>query len=273
LCASALLLPFSLRPQDAAALYSAAELALFDHGNQNTLLIPRDAGSTESDATAAAQALIHDGADIIIGPGAARRRAGRVRGGAASAHPGDRLLVGPQPWRANGVYLLSFQPEDEISRLVAFAATRNIHSIALLAPANEYGAAYRAIAGARKAQGRARASPSRKSNSITAPTRTPAPPPDASPPGSLRRRRKPSWSPTMARPLRAIGPALVRGGVDPAHVKLLGTSVWGGGEAQREPTFAGGWFVSTDPRRAHQFRSRLPGRLCARPDPARELGL
>jgi len=65
-----LLLPFSLRPQDAAALYSAAELALFDHGNQNTLLIPRDAGADETSAAAAARALLTDGADIIIGGGA-----------------------------------------------------------------------------------------------------------------------------------------------------------------------------------------------------------
>ncbi len=50
-----LLLPFTLRPQDASALYNAAELALFDHGNQNTLIIPRDAGSTEASANAAAQ--------------------------------------------------------------------------------------------------------------------------------------------------------------------------------------------------------------------------
>ncbi|HNS86666.1 MAG TPA: hypothetical protein PKH09_07165, partial [Parvularculaceae bacterium] len=43
--------------QDAAALYNAAELALFDHGNQNTLIIPRDAGSDEASANAAARAL------------------------------------------------------------------------------------------------------------------------------------------------------------------------------------------------------------------------
>src|SRR5262249_37481724 len=63
-----LLLPFSLRPQDAASLYNAAELALFDHGDENTLLIPRDAGADEASAQAAATALVHDGADIIIGP-------------------------------------------------------------------------------------------------------------------------------------------------------------------------------------------------------------
>src|SRR5262249_53254365 len=63
-----LLLPFSLRPQDAAALYNAAELALFDLGDQNTLLIPRDAGADENSAASAASALANDGADIIIGP-------------------------------------------------------------------------------------------------------------------------------------------------------------------------------------------------------------
>src|SRR5690242_9725808 len=63
-----LLLPFTLRPQDAASLYNAAELALFDHGDENTLLIPRDAGSDQASAQAAASALVRDGADIIIGP-------------------------------------------------------------------------------------------------------------------------------------------------------------------------------------------------------------
>src|SRR5688572_13432113 len=53
-----LLLPFSLRPQDAASLYNAAELALFELGNENTLLIPRDAGATEASANAAARALL-----------------------------------------------------------------------------------------------------------------------------------------------------------------------------------------------------------------------
>ena len=55
-------------PKTPAALYNAAELALFDHGDQNTLLIPRDAGADEASANAAARALVSDGADIIVGP-------------------------------------------------------------------------------------------------------------------------------------------------------------------------------------------------------------
>jgi outer membrane PBP1 activator LpoA protein len=147
-----LLLPFSLRPQDAAALYNAAELALFDHGNQNTLLIPRDAGSDEASANAAARALVSDGADIIIGPVLREGVAG-----AANAARGQNIPVigfsSDREVAGNGVYLLSFQLEDEISRLVSYAASQNIRTIALLAPANEYGrrveSALRAEAAAR----------------------------------------------------------------------------------------------------------------------------
>jgi ABC-type branched-subunit amino acid transport system substrate-binding protein len=133
-----LLLPFSLRPQDAASLYNAAELALFDHGNQNTLIIPRDAGADEASANAAAQALMRDGADIIIGPVLRDGVAGAARAARSENVPvigfsSDRSVGG------NGVYLLSFQLEDEIARIVSFAAGRNIRTMALLAPANEYG--------------------------------------------------------------------------------------------------------------------------------------
>src|SRR5262249_2905683 len=133
-----LLLPFSLRPQDAASLYNAAELALFDHGDENTLLIPRDAGADQASAQAAAAALVHDGADIIIGP---VLREG-VQGAGIAAHSQNIPVIGFSSDRSiagNGVYLLSFQLEDEIARLVSFAASHNIRTIALLAPANEYG--------------------------------------------------------------------------------------------------------------------------------------
>ena len=97
-----LLLPFSLRPQDAAALYNAAELALFDHGNQNTLLIPRDAGSDEVSASAAARALVTAGFPVTgwsNGPGAAEAGVRRLHGDAAlwQALPQAQVLVNLLP--------------------------------------------------------------------------------------------------------------------------------------------------------------------------------
>lgn len=246
-----LLLPFSLRPQDANALYNAAELALFDHGSRNTLLIPRDAGANEASATAAAQALVADGADVIIGPvaregvvgaaGAARRQSVPVIGFSS-----DRGIGG------NGVYLLSFQLEDEVARLMSFAAQRGIRSIALLAPSNEYGRRVESALRAEAARNgvavvqaqlynRAEADATAAANALAASLR-------AAPVQAI-------LIAESGAPLRAIGVALVGAGVNRSQVRLLGTSAWAG-DAQREPTLAGGWYVAADPAARADFERR-----------------
>lgn len=246
-----LLLPFSLRPQDAAALYSAAELALFDHGNQNTLLIPRDAGATEAESAAAARALVNDGADIIIGPVLREGVAGAASAARAQNIPvigfsSDRTVAG------NGVYLLSFQLEDEVSRIVNFAASRNLRSIALIAPSNEYGRrveqTFREVARQAGVTVPAVELYSRNDSEATA----------AATRLATTLRTAPAQAILIADsggPLRAIGGALTRGGVDPRQVRLMGTSAWAG-EAQREPSLNGGWYVTTDPAARADYETR-----------------
>lgn len=260
-----LLLPFSLRPQDAAALYSAAELALFDHGGPNTLLIPRDAGSTEASANAAARALVNDGADIIIGPvlregvagaGAAVRRENIPVIGFSS----DRTIGG------NGIYLLSFQLEDEITRIVSYAASQNLRTIALLAPANEYG---RRVEESLRAEARLRGVTVTQARLYS---RTDSEAGAAATALAATLRTTPTQAILIAEsggPLRAVGTALVQAGVDPRQVRFLGTSAWQG-EAQREPSLAGGWFVAAEPsartdfeRRFGEAFSREPTRLAS----------
>jgi ABC-type branched-subunit amino acid transport system substrate-binding protein len=246
-----LLLPFSLRPQDAASLYNAAELALFDHGDQNTLLIPRDAGADEASANAAARALMNDGADIIIGP---VLRDG-VLGASRAARPGSVPVIGFSSDRSvggEGTYLLSFQLEDEIARIVSYAATQNIRTIALLAPSNEYG---------RRVESALRAEASQHGVNIVQAqlyNRTDADAAAAATALAAALRTAPAQGILIAEsgtPLRAIGAALVRGGVDQRQVRFMGTSVWAG-DAQREPTLAGGWYVSPDPTARTDFESR-----------------
>lgn len=262
-----LLLPFSLRPQDAAALYNAAELALFDHGDPNTLLIPRDSGSTEATANAAARALVNDGADIIIGPVLREGVLGAARAASSENIPvigfsSDRTVGG------NGVYLLSFQLEDEIARLTSFAASRGIRSIALLAPANEYG---RRVESALRAEAQLQGITlvqaqiyNRTDADATAAARTLA----------TALRTQPAQAIVIAEsgsPLRAIAPALVQGGVDPRQVRFMGTSVWAG-EAQREPALAGGWYVASDPAVRATFESRYQSMFGAQPTRLSSLG-
>lgn len=246
-----LLLPFSLRPQDASALYNAAELALFDHGGPNTLIIPRDAGSDEASANAAARALVADGADIIVGPvlregvaGAAN--AARGRNIPVIGFSSDRTVAG------NGVYLLSFQLEDEISRMVSFAAEHNIRTIALLAPSNEYG---RRVEQALRTEARLRGV---SIVSAQLYNRTDTDAAAAATALATTLRTTPAQGILIAEggtPLRAIGTALVQNGVDRSQVRLMGTSAWAG-DAQREPTLAGGWYVSPDPAARQDFENR-----------------
>jgi ABC-type branched-subunit amino acid transport system substrate-binding protein len=260
-----LLLPFRQRPQDATAIYNAAELALFELGNENTLLIPRDSGADAASATATARALLADGADIIIGPVS---REG-VTGAAAAARSDGVPMIGLSSDRTvagNGVYLLSFQLEDEIARLVSYAADQNIRSIALLAPSNEYGrrveSALRAEAAARGVTVAASQLYARTETDATA----------AANALSATLRTRPAQGIVIAEngaPLRAIGTALVQSALDTRQVRLMGTSVWAG-EAEREPSLAGGWYVAPDPSARVEFENRYraafgeaPGRLAS----------
>jgi ABC-type branched-subunit amino acid transport system substrate-binding protein len=262
-----LLLPFSLRPQDASALYNAAELALFDHGNQNTLLIPRDAGADEASANAAARALVNDGADIIIGPVLREGVAG-----ASSAARGNNIpVIGFSSDRmvgGNGVYLLSFQLEDEVARIVSYAASQNIRTIALLAPANEYG---------RRVEASLRAEAARNGVTVVQSqlyNRTDADAAAAATALALSMISIPAQGVLIAEngsPLRSIATTLVRNGVDQRAIRFMGTSVWSG-EAQREPALAGGWYVAPDPSARTGFESRYQSAFGEQPTRLASLG-
>ncbi len=138
----ALLLPLSSPSADARtiaeALERAAELALFDSGNKDILLMPRDDGGTPDKAAAAARKAIEDGAEVIVGPLFAQAVAAvapvaRAQHVPVVAFSSDRSVGGV------GVYLLSFQPETEVRRIISFAAQRGHNAFAALVPRSPYG--------------------------------------------------------------------------------------------------------------------------------------
>ena len=197
------------------------------------------------------RALVNDGADIIIGP---VLREG-VQGAANAARGENIPVIGFSSDRSvagNGVYLLSFQLEDEISRLVTYAASQNIHTIALLAPANEYG---RRVEAALRAEAQVHGVTVTQAQLYN---RTDTDAAAAATALAASFGAQPAQAVLIAEsgtPLRAIGTALVRGGVDSHRVRFMGTSAWSG-DAQREPTLAGGWYVSPDPNARTDFETR-----------------
>lgn len=117
--------------REAESMLNAAELALFERGGDQLLLIPKDSGGTRASAQAAARAALAEGADVIIGPLFAQEVTGvadvaRPRGVPILAFSTDTSVAG------QGVYLLSFAPETEVRRAVEFAAARGAQAIALL---------------------------------------------------------------------------------------------------------------------------------------------
>lgn len=122
----------------AQSMRNAAELALAEFNNPNIQLIVKDDGGTAHGARAAAEQSISEGAEIILGPlfshaVAAAGQVTRTRSVPMIAFSTDSNVA------ARGIYLLSFQPENDIDRVISFAAGRGKRSITGFVPDNAYG--------------------------------------------------------------------------------------------------------------------------------------
>ncbi|MBI1385451.1 MAG: ABC transporter substrate-binding protein [Rhizobiales bacterium] len=137
----AMLLPLSATGpagKVAKGLKQAGELALFEQNNPNVLLFTKDTAGTAEGARQAAQEAIAAGAELIIGPLFAKS----VEAAAAVARPANVPVIAFSTDRAvagNGVYLLSFMPGEDISRVVGFASQQGGRNYAALLPQSEYG--------------------------------------------------------------------------------------------------------------------------------------
>lgn len=262
-----LLLPFAARPDDAQAIYQAAELAVFDLGDDATLLIPRESGVTAQDAETNTRLLLRDGADVILGPlqrdavvGAAT--AARERNVPVIGFSSDRTIAG------NGVYILSLPLEEDVRRVVDYVMGKGLRNFALLTAEGDYGrrveTALRAEVGARGGSVTFAQFYQRGDQQAAAAAR------------ALAQQMKGSSTQAIliaenGAPLRATGPALLIGGVNLDRVQLLGTSAWAGGDAQREPTLSRGWYAAPDPAGRATFEqhfraaygNRAPSRIAS----------
>jgi ABC-type branched-subunit amino acid transport system substrate-binding protein len=122
----------------AQSMRNAAELALSEFNNPNIQLIIKDDGGTGQGARQAAEQAIGEGAEIVLGPlfshaVAAAGQITRTRSVPMIAFSTDSNVA------ARGIYLLSFQPENDIDRVISYAAARGKKSITGFVPDNAYG--------------------------------------------------------------------------------------------------------------------------------------
>lgn len=232
----------------AKSLMNAAQLAMFDARNPDVLLITADEGSSPQDAAAAARGLLAQGAEIIVGPlfapsVTAVAPIARDRGVPVVAFSTDRNVAG------NGVYLLSFQPENDVKRVVSYAVAHGHTTFAALIPRTAYGDR---IASALKAEAEAdkvqladieRFDPG--AADLSAPARAAA----ASNADAILIAQG-------GTPLRSIAAMLGSTGADRARFKLLGTGLWDDKTLTRETMLEGGWFAAPPPNVDETFAAK-----------------
>ncbi len=283
----ALLLPLSGPSAGVGqALLGAAEMALFDAGDDRLTLMPRDSQGTPEGAAAAAQAALSEGAELILGPlFSASVKAvapiARERGVSVVAFSTDRAAV------SEGVYLIGFAPAQQVERVVEYALRQGLRRFAALGPDSPYG---NTVIGALQAtlarfggelvrvelydpqakdvseSVRRLASYNTRRSELLRQRRSLKGSSDQLSQAALKRLKNLDtlgevpfdavMLPEGGGRLRAVAPLLPFYDIDPRKVRFLGTGLWDEADIGTEPSLIGGWFAAPGPELASAFRER-----------------
>jgi len=223
----------------AQSMLKAAQLAVFDGGNSRLMLMVDDEGNGGAPAAAAASRLLAQGAEIIVGPlfGAsvsAVAPVARDRGVPVLAFSTEKGVAG------KGAYLISFLPENEVGRVISYAASRGHKDFAALVPRNAYGdlAADAMRAAVTAAGGRV----------VEVDPFLPTPAGALEPAGKVARSGADAVLVAQGGPvLRAIAPTMNASPNMKTRIQLLGTGLWDDDALGREAALEGGWYAAPEP--------------------------
>jgi ABC-type branched-subunit amino acid transport system substrate-binding protein len=237
------------------SMKNAAEMAIAEFKVANVQLLVKDDGGSPQGAQNAAQQAIAEGAEIIVGPlfaqsVSAAGQVARARNIPVIAFSTDASVA------ARGVYLLSFLPETDVRRIVAYAASRGKRSFAALLPDNAYGTVVEAAFQQEVARHGGRVVVLEKY------------PHDASRMAEAARRVAQAGNqidsifiPDSPDAVPQVAHALAAAGVDLKRVQLLGTGLWGDDtRIASEKLLEGGWYPSPEQTGFRNFSARYRAR-------------
>ena len=256
----ALLLPVSAQGRLSAiatAMKQAGELAVFESNSPHVQLIIKDTRGTPEGAQAAVSAAIQQGASLILGP--------LTSVGTKAAAPVARSAQIPVISFSNdataagsGVYLLSFLVQQEVDRIITYAAAQGHRRFVGLIPRDSYGniteqafrGAVHRVGGTIAAVEHYNASAAR----VMEPTQ--------------RLTETIKLSETSGQPIDAVflpgglatlpnlGPLLNHIKTDNTRIRLLGTGGWDQAQLGQQKAFVGGWFAAPAPAGWKSFTAR-----------------
>src|SRR5436190_2834353 len=231
----------------AQSMKNAAEMALAEFQNPNVQLLIKDDGGSPQGAQQGAQQALAEGAEIILGPlfavsVPATAQLARARGTSVIAFSTDSSVAG------RGVYLLSFLPESDVSRIVEYAASTGKRSFAALLPENAYGnvveAAFKQAVGRRGGRivafekyGADRAAAARNVAQALGQADAPCIADDGD-------------------SVVSVADALTAAGANLRNIQLLGTGLWDNPRVYASPALQGGLYAAPDPAGFRSFSAR-----------------
>jgi branched-chain amino acid transport system substrate-binding protein len=248
----ALLLPLS-GPSAALGqgMLDSALMAVYDAGASQVRLMPHDTGGGPRAAADGARAAIKDGARLIIGPLLAAD-VEAVKPVAQAANVPVLAFSTTAGIAGAGVYLLSFQPRQEIERVVAYAHAQGVNRFAILAPRTPYGqlatAAMQEAVAANQSQLIASGDYEPSLSSLN----------DA----AQRFAHQGTNYDALLLPdggtrLKALAPYLAYNNIDTDKIHLLGTGLWDDPSLGSEATLVHGWYAAPDPEGRRSFERRF----------------
>ncbi|MEL6765731.1 MAG: penicillin-binding protein activator [Pseudomonadota bacterium] len=259
----AILLPLGAADQraaaSAAAILKAAELALSGPAGSAVSLRSYDTRGTPEGATAAAEAALAGGARLILGPLFAS--SARAVGAATQSVPvlsfsTDTSAAGQNVW------VTGFAPENEVDRILRYAAAQGLGAVAVYAPDVPYGAAaLRAVGPAAAGAGVSIVAEEVYPRSFQDIERTAPLFVSEAELGGAQAVLMPDFGQGLA-----IAASFVDfHGMPQPQVRYLGIGQWEAGETLRAPELLGGWFAGADTEAVAAFYQRYQTRYGERP--------
>ncbi len=251
-----LVLPLSASGNAGAAgqaMRNAAEMALAELGDSNIQLLPKDDGGTGQGAQGAVQQAIDEGAQIVLGPLFAHsvtsaKPVARDRGIPMIAFSTDSNVA------ATGTYLLSFLPESDVDRVVAYAISQGKRSFIGLVPGSAYGSVV---------EGEFKQSVARRGGRVMALEHYDG----RNKIGDAARLVAQAaggadalFIPDGGEAVNEMIAALAAAGVNVRQFALMGTQLWDDPKIFSNPQLEGGWYPGPDPAGFRAFTDRYRSR-------------
>ena len=257
---AAVLLPFSHPNRqvrsEAQGMLAGIEMALFERAGNDFLIIPKDTAGTVVGAEEAFREAADEGADVVLGPLFAQNvrtvtPLAREQNIPVIAFSNDPTAAG------GGAYLAAFTVEEEISRVIEYAALNGVTTFAFLGPRNSYG---------ERVERALRFEAARQGGFVVASQfyspYNDAPVDEAQVLANILKpmTEDPTTTtrigvliPESGVKLRSVAPLLAYYGVDFRRLRMLGTSQWNDASLWREPTLAGSWFPVPSAQDSNNF--------------------